>query len=121
MVSFTSQANAFAAFYGAPIYLCGSALHRLDPRDYDVRVILDKEDAERLFGADNRWWKTAYYNLKISRMLSRTFKKNVDFQIQFEEELNESYDNKEKVRLDTATDEFFLAGKKDGNEEFYTL
>ena len=120
LISFARNANAFAAFYGCPVWLTGSAIHKENPRDYDIRVVLDSEDANRLFGyEENRWWKVAYWNLKISRILSRSFKKNVDFQIQFDDS---AYSGKPRVRLDTATNEFFQAGKnEDTSESFYRI
>jgi hypothetical protein len=37
-------ANEMAGFYQSPVYLCGSALTTVAPRDIDIRVQLDDDD-----------------------------------------------------------------------------
>lgn len=118
-------ANAMAARYGAPVYLCGSALTNPKPNDYDVRVVMPEAELARMFGADDsneprtlddltapREWRILRECLKQSRRLSRTFAKNVDFQIQSQSDAKR-YEDKGRVRLDRASEEFFEAGQGD--------
>jgi hypothetical protein len=43
-------AHSLAMFYGAHLYLVGSALSREDAGDFDIRIPLDSDDWQRLFG-----------------------------------------------------------------------
>ena len=46
----TKLANHWYAYYGGPVFLIGSALEKEEPRDIDIRVVVTKEDFERLYG-----------------------------------------------------------------------
>jgi hypothetical protein len=122
---FRRNANSLATFYGAKIWLVGSALFEEDPRDYDVRVFLDRTEFKRLFGSSSlqertvddftsfaAWeWKLGYENLKRSRILSWRMNYRVDFQIQSEAEARAFYGQKTRVRLDTSPDWVLTAGR----------
>jgi hypothetical protein len=53
----TRWANRMRGRYGAPVYLCGSALREdnPDPRDWDFRITLPDEDFARRFGPAIEW------------------------------------------------------------------
>lgn len=122
---FRRTANELAVFYGAPIWLVGSALFEEEPRDYDVRVFLDKTEWKRLFGASSlqertvddltsyaAWeWKLGYENLKRTRILSWRMNYRVDFQIQSDGCVTAFYKSKSRIRLDTAPDWVLMAGR----------
>lgn len=90
-------ANMLAGYYGARIYLCGSALRdgNIEPRDWDIRVVLTREDFERRFGNPDAWvdqgctgawdsvrWRWSEECVKESRAGYRNTGLNIDFQIQ---------------------------------------
>lgn len=119
--AFIGLANACAASYGGPVYLCGSALRKAKPGDFDVRVVVSDVDMRRLFGPDKnerkdgdcwneREWRIARERLKQSRRFSRATRVNVDFQIQSEDEAAR-HENEPRLRLDKAPDGFFRAGR----------
>jgi hypothetical protein len=41
--------------FGAPVYLVGSALELVDPRDVDVRVLVREEDFKARYGDPEEW------------------------------------------------------------------
>ena len=49
--------NRIAAFYGVPVYLCGSALldFNASPRDWDIRATLPDAEFKRRFGDWKAW------------------------------------------------------------------
>lgn len=52
-------ANTISGYYGAPVYLCGSALTKKKPRDFDVRICLSDGDFIVRYGANvdiENWW-----------------------------------------------------------------
>lgn len=122
--AFQEQANHYAIYYQAPIYLVGSVLTSDNPRDIDVRVVLTERQMYRHYGkvigakATREWkswmWRRAADQVKRSRqaVLGMT----LDFQIQSEEESSGYMNNPEKhprVRIDIVPDWVLNAGKKD--------
>lgn len=49
-------ANEMAGFYQSPVYLCGSALKKSDPRDIDIRIQLDDDDFKARYGGTPAQW-----------------------------------------------------------------
>lgn len=55
----TREANSLAGYYGAPVYLVGSALQpekRL-PRDFDLRIMLTDADFRTRYGGSAEDWE----------------------------------------------------------------
>ena len=82
--------------YGSVCYLVGSALHRRDYRDVDVRLILADEEFARAFpgitervGSHPLWSLTC---LTISEHLSKQTRLPIDFQIQQRTRANAEHD-----------------------------
>jgi len=85
-------ANSQAAHYGVPVWLCGSVLHCLYPRDIDVRVVLPDAEYEARFGSwgwervrkfhwpepEKQWAMTMG---KTNRIAARLYGLNLDFQV----------------------------------------
>jgi hypothetical protein len=129
-LKFRRNANSLAVRYGAPVLLVGGALVDEHPRDYDVRIVLSEEDHKRQFkGVSGQirdvkylndfedWeWRRGYDCLKHSRVMSVRMRVCVDFQIQSEHEA-QAWKDLPSVRLDTAPDWFFKAGKKGTENE----
>lgn len=117
-------ANSWAAFYGGPVYVVGSALQLADPPgDIDIRIILQPHDVERLFGLPKprvgcEWWddnaqsvRWLREQLKQSRRAARAIGKNVDLQFQSAAVFDSKrYAGRARFRLDTMPDEIFTAG-----------
>ncbi len=112
-------ANSLAALYGGPVYLVGSALYKENPLDYDIRIPLSEEDIVRRFGKPGKlddnftWeqdWRLYYDCLKQSRRLARGLLFRVDFQIQTLRHF-EAHKDMPRLRLDSAPEGFFEAGK----------
>lgn len=45
-----------AARFNAPVYLVGSALHKANPRDIDIRVVISDEHFKARYGIDSNGW-----------------------------------------------------------------
>jgi hypothetical protein len=105
---FQTTANAIASRYAGKVWLVGGALGDDKPRDYDVRVVVEDEDAVRL-GLDDEW-NLRYENLKGSRNFSAMMLVNVDFQVQLPKEAKR-YRYQPRKRLDDAPDSLFDAGR----------
>jgi len=114
-IQFQASANGLAVKFGGTVWLVGSALVRESPRDYDVRVIISERDRLRLFGkvdtelsVNDQWsraeWLQRTESLKQSRRMSDRYRKNIDVQIQTEEEAKRYVDDP-AVRLDSAPDD----------------
>ena len=122
--TFQGLASSLTSRYGGPIYLVGSALVKPAPLagDYDVRVLLENADIERLFGTDLsyaegdltsvRRWRWLREELKQARRMSRAMRVNIDFQFQHAQH-QARYAGKPRLRLDKATDEYLAAGLGD--------
>lgn len=50
-------ANGLRAFYGAPVYLVGSALRKRKPRDVDVRLRLSDADFFKRYAITAEQWQ----------------------------------------------------------------
>ncbi len=122
--SWSKVACSFAAKYGAPVWLVGSALLVEHPADIDIRVPMQEHDLQRLFGdkGGERDQKGHYTqreyliwreSLKQSRRWDRQCGggRRVDFQIQTASVFDTHAGP--RVRLDCLPDEFFLAGMGD--------
>lgn len=107
-----AHANGYAALFGGPCFLVGSALAKAEPGDWDVRCVIDSDDMLRLRGKDG--WGVLRIQLKQSRRLARELGVNVDFQLQYIKfALQEKYAALPSVRLDGAPMGFFDAGRSD--------
>lgn len=84
------------AFGLGSIFLVGSALHKRDYRDVDVRCVLDDEEYDRLFPGQsgnatvNSLWSVMCAS--VSHWLSSLTGLPVDFQIQKRSEANKEFD-----------------------------
>jgi hypothetical protein len=82
--------------FGTPPYLVGSVLTRPDFRDIDLRLILDDEVVERMFGVQGQHYEgeTSRVRLLLNIALSDLIAKSanlpwpIDFQIQSMSEAN---------------------------------
>lgn len=111
---FQRHANSLAMLFGGPVYLVGGALVATDPRDHDVRVVIDERDRVRRFGprgelANGQWdratWLLKAEGLKQSRRLSEHFScYRIDFQIQLDVDAAR-YGTAPRFRLDAAPDD----------------
>jgi endonuclease YncB( thermonuclease family) len=116
-----------AGHYRAPVYLCGSALGKPDPRDYDLRVTLpDREFEERYGGTVGDWieqghtgawqavrWAWSADCTKRAKRGRRLTGLNVDFQVYSASYVAERYAEAPRVRLDERPD----AARKPANLE----
>lgn len=113
-------ANEMAGVYQSPVYLCGSALSKPDPRDIDIRIQLDDTDfALRYAGAMNaeeaiiRWvsqgqsgawtqlrWRWSADCTKRCRRAWKLTNLNIDFQVYPATWCAEHYANAPRLRLD---------------------
>ncbi len=120
-------ANGIRMLYGAPVYLCGSALREdcPDPRDWDIRVCLPDDlfslryaggrDPERVVkkwtddSYTGKWgkirWHWADDCVNESYKGRRVTGLNIDFQVYPESHANSKYKDKPKARIDTYGDE----------------
>lgn len=121
-------ANQLSGYFGAPVYLCGSALRpdNPNPRDWDVRVTIPDTDFWYRFGGlPEDWikqgetgdWGPVRWNW--SRECVRNTKAgwsatglNIDFQV-YSEMSAKQYAGQPRVRLDTNP---ALAEAHDGDE-----
>lgn len=71
------------------VMLVGSVGERPDFRDVDVRLILNDDDFDRLFGHAPELWSVFSY--AVSRMLSADAGLPIDFQVQRMTEANEKH------------------------------
>lgn len=76
--------------FGHCVYIVGSAWHRPDFRDVDVRAILHDDEFDRIFGRDPQLWSVFCY--AVSRWLSADTGLPIDFQVQRMTEANEKHD-----------------------------
>ena len=120
---FKKQANWYAAYYGAPVYLVGSALTKERPRDIDVRITLSDEEFWRFYGRPipphegskdqqemQGWqWSQLADHLKRNRKLGHYGGYPIDFQLQTLAEAKQ-FEHKERIRLDDAPDWVLEAG-----------
>ncbi len=88
-------ANEIAGHYGVPVYLCGSALRKREPRDWDVRLRLKDDDFFYRYGITaKQWieegqtglwtggrWRWAKDCVKNAKRMSMHTHRNIDFQI----------------------------------------
>jgi hypothetical protein len=89
-------ANNLRGYFGAPVYLVGSALSgkTAEPRDWDIRIILEDEDFDRHFGDPQQWnregitgewtelrWRWSDACTRASKQGWRECGLNIDFQI----------------------------------------
>lgn len=85
--------------FGEPVYLVGSVNERPDYRDVDLRLILDDDVVERMFGADGRFGTSAQptpcalrqlLNVALSDLIEAMANPPapIDFQIQSMSEAN---------------------------------
>lgn len=109
-------ANTISGYYGVPVYLCGSALLKKNPRDYDIRICLDDRDfvvrygsstdlekwcAEKALGMwDHSHWAWSDDCVKRTKNGWAETQRNIDFQIQPEYQWD-MYKKLPRVRLDT--------------------
>jgi hypothetical protein len=88
-------ARQIALRFGRPVWLVGSALELPDPRDVDVRVLLNDEEFLARYGDPAEWHKGLWFpNRKdgslryaadmwdLSREASLVLGLNIDFQVQ---------------------------------------
>lgn len=75
--------------FGSPPYLVGSATERSDYRDVDLRLILEDDEFDRLFGDRVHLWSLIC--LSIAQHLVEVTGLPIDFQIQRMTEANEKY------------------------------
>lgn len=75
--------------FGTPPYLVGSALTRPDFRDIDLRLILDDEVVERMFGVEGARLRLLL-NIALSDLIAKaaSLPWPIDFQIQSMTEAN---------------------------------
>lgn len=119
-IRFTQVANGMAWYYGAPVWLTGSALYKEHPRDYDIRIILEDHDYHRLFGTDKvvpadkmispQYRNVIYEQLKENRKWSKHCDCRLDIQFQTVHTVAAFYALQRRVRLDTLDDYLFHAG-----------
>lgn len=109
-------ANRLRGRYGAPIYLCGSALREAnpDPRDWDVRIMLPDDDFALRFGPVDEWrdegctglwtrtrWRWSDQCVKDTRDFAAWVHLPGDVQIYPESHAATLYADCPRVRLDT--------------------
>lgn len=109
-------ANSIAALYGAPVYLCGSALRsdNDDPRDWDIRIMLSEAEFARRFGDPVKWadegctgrysrvrWRWSDECCNRSRQGFAETRLNIDLQIYPTSHARRLYRGKKRVRIDT--------------------
>lgn len=109
-------ADGIAGFYGAPVYLVGSALqdHNEHPRDWDIRVEMPDDDFSARFGSVEAWtteavtgqwgecrWRWSAECVKRTRDAWRWAMVNVDFQIYPLTHAERAYGKMPKLRLDS--------------------
>lgn len=108
-------ADGIAGFYGAPVYLVGSALQdgNDNPRDWDIRVELPDEDFTARFGDAEAWtteavtgqwgevrWRWSAECVKRTRDAWAWTGVNVDFQIYPLSHAQRAYGKMPRLRLD---------------------
>lgn len=83
-------------------YLVGSALHKRDYRDVDVRCILDDEEFDRLFpNCPEAWQYSTRWSVmcaSVALWLAERSKLPVDFQFQRRTEANRDFPTEEHPR-----------------------
>jgi len=109
------EANFLRAFYGMPVYLVGSALidSNADPRDWDIRIVLDDPQFRRRYGDPDDWyhqgqtgawtrvrWRWSDDCVKQSKRSSAVLGVNVDLQIH-PRVMAEAFKYQHRFRLDT--------------------
>ncbi len=123
--AFQRTADGLAALYGGPVLLVGGALEDVEPRDYDVRVVVAAEELHLRYGRPMGWhfptteveadvtqpweWRQYLDERKQSLRLSRRFRLPIDFQVwdDYEEAKAVSISGRTGVRLDAAPARLF--------------
>lgn len=83
-------------------YLVGSVLTRRDHRDIDVRIMLDDETFERVFGGDGLWitnGSLTLANMALSALARELSGLEIDCQIQRQSDANAEYGDHERQPL----------------------
>lgn len=108
--------NCLRGLYGAPVFLCGSALRtdNDDPRDFDIRIELPEADFEKRYGSVGKWmdeggtgrwtrvrWQWSDDCVKGSRDGWERTRLNIDLQIYPRPYSRALYGKKRKIRLDS--------------------
>ncbi len=108
-------ANIVYAQYGAPVYLCGSALRtdNENPRDWDIRVRLPSKVFTVRYGSPDEWWQegqTGFWTQIRWRWVDDCRKQsergahytglNIDFEV-LPPAFWRRYKNEPKLRIDT--------------------
>jgi hypothetical protein len=113
-------ANEMAGFYQSPVYLCGSALAKVDPRDIDIRIQLADDEFGRRYGgsmhpeaAVRKWieqgltgdwspirWRWSSDCTKRCKHAWKLTNLNVDFQVYPASWCEQQYGNEPRLRLD---------------------
>jgi hypothetical protein len=107
-------ANSLRAFYGLPVYLCGSILERSNYRDVDIRIEMPDDLFNVRFGLVKLWIEEGatgnYTNLRwkwSEECVDKTQKgwndtlMNIDFQIYPKSYCEAMFKDKKKFKLDT--------------------
>ena len=87
---------------GARAWLVGSVLHRRDHRDIDVRIMLDDETFERVFGGDGLWvtnGSLTLANMALSALAHEMTGLEIDCQIQRTSDANAVYGDQQRQPL----------------------
>lgn len=87
---------------GVRAYLVGSVLTRRDHRDVDVRLMLDDEVFDRLFGDEANWVQNgglALANIALSALAREISGLDVDCQIQRTTDANDEYGSEQRQPL----------------------
>jgi hypothetical protein len=100
--------------YGSSVFLCGSALldFNSDPRDWDIRVIIEDSEFERRYGSVSKWnepptedglnrvrTRWAADCMKRSKKAWEVTGLHIDFQVQPESHVNEVYKTSPKLKI----------------------
>lgn len=113
-------ANEMAGFYDSPVYLCGSALVKPDPRDIDIRIQLNDDDFTLRYAggvcstnAVNRWmeeghtgaWTQLRWNwsadcTKRTKHAWKLTNLNIDFQVYPATYCEMRFSSAPRVRID---------------------
>lgn len=104
--------RTFLDAFGETPYLVGSALERGDFRDVDVRLILDDDAYDDLFGGDSPTRKQLW---ALLGRLGSTYLRDrtgldVDFQIQRQTDANEAHDADRRIPLGIRSLSSFAGG-----------
>ena len=87
---------------GVRAYLVGSVLGRRDYRDIDVRIMLDDDTFQRVFGADGLWITNGALtlaNMALSALAREMTGLDIDCQIQRLSDANAEYGDRQRQPL----------------------